>query len=182
MISNAKNEMMSPEEYRNVANSPTQQAAAQVYPIYQSILKEASALDFDDLINRTVSMLQAHREVREKLQHQFRYIMIDEYQDTNTAQYKLVKLLTKPGEQHRCRRRRLAVYIQLARCRFPEHPELRAGLPRLHGHQAGAELPEYQAHTGCRPQRYHQEPAAQRKGALDGSRQRAASPDTAGPE
>jgi DNA helicase-2/ATP-dependent DNA helicase PcrA len=98
MISNAKNEMMSPEEYRNVANSPTQQAAAQVYPIYQSILKEASALDFDDLINRTVSMLQAHREVREKLQHQFRYIMIDEYQDTNTAQYKLVKLLTSQAD------------------------------------------------------------------------------------
>jgi DNA helicase II / ATP-dependent DNA helicase PcrA len=94
LISNAKNEMLSPEEYRGIANSPAQQAAAQIYPLYQSILKEASALDFDDLINRTVGMLENHREVREKLQRQFKYIMIDEYQDTNAAQYKLVKLLT----------------------------------------------------------------------------------------
>jgi DNA helicase-2/ATP-dependent DNA helicase PcrA len=94
LISNAKNEMLSPEEYRGVANSPAQQAAAQVYPVYQQILKDASALDFDDLINRTVGMLENHREVRAKWQRQFLYIMIDEYQDTNAAQYKLVKLLT----------------------------------------------------------------------------------------
>ncbi|HSH18686.1 MAG TPA: UvrD-helicase domain-containing protein [Candidatus Saccharimonadales bacterium] len=94
MISNAKNEMLSPEEYRAVANSPTQQAAAQVYPVYQQILKDAAALDFDDLINRTVGMLENHIEVRGKWQSQFRYIMIDEYQDTNAAQYKLVKLLS----------------------------------------------------------------------------------------
>lgn len=97
LISNAKNEMMSPEEYRNVANGPAGQAAAQVYPVYQQILKDASALDFDDLINRTVGMLENHTEVREKWQKQFRYIMIDEYQDTNSAQYKLVKLLTNPS-------------------------------------------------------------------------------------
>jgi DNA helicase-2/ATP-dependent DNA helicase PcrA len=68
LISNAKNEMLSPEEYRGVANSPAQQAAAQVYPVYQQILKDASALDFDDLINRTVGMLENHREVRAKWQ------------------------------------------------------------------------------------------------------------------
>lgn len=96
LISNAKNEMLSPEEYAGIANSPTQQAAAQVYPLYQRILKEAAALDFDDLINRTVAMLEYHEEVRLKWQHQFKYIMIDEYQDTNLAQYKLVKLLTNP--------------------------------------------------------------------------------------
>lgn len=93
-IGNAKNELLSPEEYKGVANSPAQQAAAQVYPIYQRILKDASALDFDDLINRTVGMLENHTEVRQKWQRQFKYIMIDEYQDTNAAQYKLVKLLT----------------------------------------------------------------------------------------
>ena len=98
LISNAKNEMLSPEEYKGIAHSPTQQAAAQVYPIYQRILKDAAALDFDDLINRTVSMLENHAEVRRKWQQQFKYIMIDEYQDTNTAQYKLVKLLT--NDQH----------------------------------------------------------------------------------
>jgi DNA helicase-2/ATP-dependent DNA helicase PcrA len=97
LISNAKNEMLSPQEYQGVANSPAQQAAAQVYPIYQQLLKDASALDFDDLINRTVGMLENHKEVREKWQKQFRYIMIDEYQDTNAAQYRLVKLLTNPS-------------------------------------------------------------------------------------
>lgn len=94
LISNAKNEMLSPTEYAAIANAPGQQAAAQVYPLYQTILKEASALDFDDLINRTVGMLESHDEVRQKWQQQFTYIMIDEYQDTNAAQYKLVKLLT----------------------------------------------------------------------------------------
>jgi DNA helicase-2/ATP-dependent DNA helicase PcrA len=94
LISNAKNEMLSPDEYKGIANSPSQQAAAQVYPLYQRILKDAAALDFDDLIIRTVSMLENHTEVRDKWQTQFKYIMIDEYQDTNLAQYKLVKLLT----------------------------------------------------------------------------------------
>jgi len=98
LISNAKNEMLSPQEYQGVANSPAQQASAQVYPVYQQILKDASALDFDDLINRTVGMLEHHREVRDKWQRQFLYIMIDEYQDTNAAQYKLVKLLTNPSK------------------------------------------------------------------------------------
>jgi DNA helicase II / ATP-dependent DNA helicase PcrA len=89
MISNAKNELTSPG-----GNSPVERAAAQVYPIYQRILKDAGALDFDDLIARTVHMLQTRPEMRTKWQQQFRYIMIDEYQDTNAAQYKLVKLLT----------------------------------------------------------------------------------------
>ncbi len=97
-ISAAKNEMLGPEDYKAVANAPAQQAAAQVYPLYQSILKEAAALDFDDLINRTVGMLQNHTEVREKWRKQFTYIMIDEYQDTNAAQYQLVKLLTGPAQ------------------------------------------------------------------------------------
>jgi DNA helicase-2/ATP-dependent DNA helicase PcrA len=98
LISSAKNDMVSPEEYTSMAASPAQQAAARVYPLYQQALREASALDFDDLINRTVSMLKTQALVREKWQQQFRYIMIDEYQDTNAAQYALVNLLT--NEQH----------------------------------------------------------------------------------
>ncbi|HKR81401.1 MAG TPA: UvrD-helicase domain-containing protein [Candidatus Saccharimonadales bacterium] len=94
LISSAKNEMIGPAEYAGTATSPAQRAAAQVYPLYETILKEASALDFDDLINRTVRMLQTQGEIRAKWQNQFRYIMIDEYQDTNAAQYHLVKLLT----------------------------------------------------------------------------------------
>ena len=94
LISSAKNEMLTPQAYASMASSPAQAAAAKVFPLYQRALKEASALDFDDLINQTVTMLEAQTEIREKWRDQFRYIMIDEYQDTNAAQYKLVKLLT----------------------------------------------------------------------------------------
>ncbi len=94
IISNAKNELMTPQAYAGLASSPQQEVAAQVFPKYQALLKEANALDFDDLIARTVDMLDTNKAVREKWQQQFRYIMIDEYQDTNAAQYKLVKLLT----------------------------------------------------------------------------------------
>jgi DNA helicase-2/ATP-dependent DNA helicase PcrA len=95
IISSAKNELTSPAEFASLpGSSPGQRAAAQVYPLYEKVLKEASALDFDDLIGRTVELLQAKAEIRKKWQTQFKYIMIDEYQDTNSAQYKLIKLLT----------------------------------------------------------------------------------------
>lgn len=94
LISSAKNELISPEEYRATAQSPAQKAAAQVYPLYERSLRDASALDFDDLINRTVGLLKGQPEIRSKWQQQFKYVMIDEYQDTNAAQYALVKLLT----------------------------------------------------------------------------------------
>ena len=98
LISGAKNEMLTPGDYVALANGPAQDTAARVFPLYEKILKEASALDFDDLINRTVALLETHQEVRYKWSTQFRYVMIDEYQDTNLAQYKLVKLLT--NQQH----------------------------------------------------------------------------------
>jgi DNA helicase-2/ATP-dependent DNA helicase PcrA len=94
LISSAKNDMISPEEYNGIAASPAQQAAARIYPLYQQSLREASALDFDDLINRTVSLLKTQPAIRAKWQRQFSHIMIDEYQDTNAAQYALVNMLT----------------------------------------------------------------------------------------
>jgi DNA helicase-2/ATP-dependent DNA helicase PcrA len=94
LISSAKNEMLSPAEYAGSVSGPAQQAAAKVYPLYERALKDASALDFDDLINRTVQMLKSQPEIRRKWQQQFKYIMIDEYQDTNAAQYQLVNMLT----------------------------------------------------------------------------------------
>lgn len=95
LISNAKNELMTPEAYASTVSSPAQEAAAKIFPLYQRALKEAAALDFDDLIHQMVRLLETQPAIREKWQNQFRYIMIDEYQDTNTAQYKLIKLLTK---------------------------------------------------------------------------------------
>ncbi|MEO5627440.1 MAG: UvrD-helicase domain-containing protein [Candidatus Saccharimonadales bacterium] len=94
LISSAKNELMTPQAYAGTANTPAQKVAAQIFPLYQSALRDAMALDFDDLISRTVSLMETQAEVRNKWQQQFKYVMIDEYQDTNTAQYKLVKLLT----------------------------------------------------------------------------------------
>jgi DNA helicase-2/ATP-dependent DNA helicase PcrA len=94
LISSAKNEMISAAEYSGTAASPAQHEAAKVFPLYERALKDASALDFDDLINRTVQMLKTKPEVRKKWQQQFRYVMIDEYQDTNAAQYALVNMLT----------------------------------------------------------------------------------------
>ncbi len=91
LISGAKNELIPPERYSG--NSPAETSAAQVYPIYEKILRDAGALDFDDLIGKTVKLLQDKEEIRQKWRNQFSYVMIDEYQDTNTAQYKLVKLL-----------------------------------------------------------------------------------------
>jgi DNA helicase II / ATP-dependent DNA helicase PcrA len=94
IISGAKNELVSPAEFAGYANSPAAQAAAKVYPLYEKSLKDSSALDFDDLISKTVYMLESQPEIRSKWQMQFKYILIDEYQDTNAAQYKFVKLLT----------------------------------------------------------------------------------------
>ena len=95
LISGAKNELVSPAEYFASAEySPATRAAARVYPIYEDLLKKSSALDFDDLIGRAVALLQNNTAIRQKWRSQFKYVMIDEYQDTNSAQYKLVKLLT----------------------------------------------------------------------------------------
>jgi DNA helicase II / ATP-dependent DNA helicase PcrA len=93
LISSAKNEMIGPEEYGDQAGGPTAQVVATVYPAYEKALREAHALDFDDLIGKTVQLMQNNPEIRHKWQKQFSHIMIDEYQDTNAAQYKLVQLL-----------------------------------------------------------------------------------------
>ncbi len=98
LISSAKNELMPPAEYMAEARLPLQKIAADAYGIYERIRKEAAALDFDDLIGETVRLLKTVPAVREKWQQQFKYVLIDEYQDTNAAQYNLVKLLT--NKQH----------------------------------------------------------------------------------
>lgn len=98
LISNAKNELIGPREYAEIASNPLSRAVAQVFPRYEAILREANALDFDDLILKTVKLLETSEEVRKKWQEQFRYIMIDEYQDTNAAQYKLIKFLVNKDQ------------------------------------------------------------------------------------
>jgi len=94
-ISGAKNELISAEEYRSLAQGFMQQKAADVYIDYQRILKDAHALDFDDLIMKTIEIFRQFPEILEKYQRQFKYIHIDEYQDTNHAQYIFAKLLSE---------------------------------------------------------------------------------------
>lgn len=96
-ISGAKNELMDPVEYRKFANGPFVEKVCDVYQIYQQKLQESDALDFDDLIMKTVILFKNNDEIAQKYQKQFKYIHIDEYQDTNTAQYELVKLVAVGG-------------------------------------------------------------------------------------
>ena len=94
VISSAKNEMILPEEFElNAGGDFVQLKIAKVYREYEAQLKANNALDFDDLLVKTVQLLQTQPDVRENYQERFRYIMVDEYQDTNTVQFKLVSLL-----------------------------------------------------------------------------------------
>ncbi|MDO8335849.1 MAG: UvrD-helicase domain-containing protein [Candidatus Saccharibacteria bacterium] len=93
LISSAKNDLVSPEEFASVAQLPMQKTAALVFPKYETIRRQAAALDFDDLIAEAVRLLAEVPEIREKWQKIFQYVLIDEYQDTNASQYKLIKLL-----------------------------------------------------------------------------------------
>ena len=93
-ISNQKNELVTPEEYAvQVSGDFRQMRIAEAYQEYQTALQKNDAMDFDDLIMKTVEVLQASAELRERYQERFRYIMVDEYQDTNTAQFRLIHLL-----------------------------------------------------------------------------------------
>lgn len=92
-ISNAKNELQSPEAFAAAAQYPFQKEVAKVYTLYEKMRKDAGALDFDDLLIETVRLFREHNEVRTKWQNQFKHILIDEYQDTNAAQYAIVKSL-----------------------------------------------------------------------------------------
>ncbi len=94
-IGNAKNELITPEEYSGMAESYFQQVASKVYDLYQKELRQNNSLDFDDLIMQTIVLFLKHPEILEKYQDKFRYIMVDEYQDTNHAQYKLINLLSR---------------------------------------------------------------------------------------
>jgi len=98
-ISSAKNELFTAELYQqNAANSPFGTAVADVFMEYEKILKQNQAVDFDDLIGLTVRLLEENLDVRDEYRRKFKYIFIDEYQDTNYAQYMLVTLLVNDLE------------------------------------------------------------------------------------
>ena len=92
-VSNAKNELVTPDEFESTAQFPYQKTIAKVYRQYEKMRREAGALDFDDLLIETVRLFRDHSTVRTKWRDKFTHILIDEYQDTNAAQYALIKLL-----------------------------------------------------------------------------------------
>jgi DNA helicase II / ATP-dependent DNA helicase PcrA len=94
-ISSAKNEMVGPDDYAQYAKGYFQETVAAVYPRYQKILRENNAVDFDDLLLYVVQLLKQNPTVLAKYQKLFKYILIDEYQDTNHVQYVMVNMLAK---------------------------------------------------------------------------------------
>lgn len=94
MISEAKNELIAPLEYLEYARGDLQRNVARVYQEYQNALKRNDALDFDDLLTETVRLFKSDGQILEKYRNRFQYILVDEWQDTNKAQYEITKLLT----------------------------------------------------------------------------------------
>ncbi len=92
-ISGAKNQLVSPGEFARAASDIFEEKASLVYERYQVSLKRNNAMDFDDLLLHPIALLSGHRKLLAKYQDRFRFILVDEYQDTNRAQYELVKLL-----------------------------------------------------------------------------------------
>lgn len=93
-ISTLKNELMDADTFvREAGDFGLDEAVARAYPLYQRRLLDNAALDFDDLLMRTVELFRRHPDILERYQHRFRYIMVDEYQDTNMAQYHLLQLM-----------------------------------------------------------------------------------------
>lgn len=94
-ISKAKNELIDAEEFKKGIGGYFEEVVSKIYTNYQKKLKEQNALDFDDILMYTAKVFQRFSEILEKYQRTFRYIMVDEYQDTNHAQYLLIKLLSQ---------------------------------------------------------------------------------------
>ncbi len=92
-ISWAKNHALTPEKYDGTRGGPMATAVARVYPAYQALLLRSNAVDFDDLLLHVASMLREHPDIRRDLDARYRYVMVDEYQDTNLAQYAIVRAL-----------------------------------------------------------------------------------------
>ena len=103
-ISWAKNHMLDPQEIYLQSTDPVSERIAHIYELYRKELRKANALDFDDLLLEAVRLLRSSAEVRERYNRRYRYLLIDEYQDTNRPQYELMKLLA--GDRAQCLRGR----------------------------------------------------------------------------
>ena len=186
-VSNLKNELIDHETFAAQARTARDKALAEAYAEYQRRLHAAGAMDFDDLIMVTVNLFQALPEVAAEYRRRFRHVLVDEYQDTNHAQYILVRELVSggapfflaersvvtargPSSAPRAlrRRRRGPVDLRLPRRHHPQHRRVRAGLSGRQGHPAGAELPLHPEHPGRRQRRGLAEPGPEAQEPLVG--------------
>lgn len=93
-ISTSKNKLISPEQYAETVGSPFEEIVAEIYKDYNRELLRMNAMDFDDMLVNSVQLLEKHQDVRDNYSNQFRWVMVDEYQDTNHVQYRWLQLLT----------------------------------------------------------------------------------------
>jgi ATP-dependent DNA helicase UvrD/PcrA len=98
-ISATKNQLRDAADYRRTAGSPFEEMVADVYDLYERDLLRMNAMDFDDLLFRAVNVLELYEQVRDRYAHAFRHVLVDEYQDTNHAQYRLLQLLVGGGRR-----------------------------------------------------------------------------------
>jgi DNA helicase-2/ATP-dependent DNA helicase PcrA len=108
-ISDAKNQLIDAETYQETAGGPFEEMVGQAYRLYERRMLEANSMDFDDLLTRTVNVLELFEDVRRRYRERFRWVLVDEYQDTNHAQYRLLQLLggedgnlTVVGDEDQC--------------------------------------------------------------------------------
>lgn len=121
-ISHAKDSLISPEDYLNDAGDDVRlRKIGEAYRLYEKLLRDADAMDFDDMIVNTVKLLEENEEVRTRYQNRFRYVMVDEYQDTNHAQYRLTSLLARRQRQSLRGGRRRSEHLPLSRRYNREH-------------------------------------------------------------
>ena len=173
-ISAAKNDDVSAAVYRERAAAIFERKIGDVFVEYQQRLHKAGAMDFDDLLQVTATLLRQNPDVLDHYRRRFRHILVDEYQDTNKVQNELVLAL---ASEHR----NICVVgdtdqsiYRLQGRRHPQHPRVRGGVPRLHGDRARAELPVDADDPRCRQRGDRQQPRPQAEGAVDRQRRRAA--------
>ena len=166
-ISDAKNQLLDAEAYRLKVDSFFEQTAADVYDLYEPRLHSGNAMDFDDLLFRSVNLFELFPEVRDRYRDSFRHVLVDEYQDTNRAQYRWLQLL---AEEHR----NLCVVgdddQSIYRFRGADIRNIldfEDALPRRPHGQAGAELPLHPDHPLGRQRGDRPQPRADGEGAVE---------------
>ena len=181
-ISQAKNKLLAASDCAQAIGSPFEQVLAEVYQLYESELLRMNAMDFDDLLFRTVNLLELFEDVRTHYAQSFKHVLVDEYQDTNHAQYRLLQLLVGGGRAKPTRgervnipgHRNLAVVGDDSQSIYSfrgadvsQHPGLPGGLPRRAGGQAGAELSLHADDPVRRQRGDRQQPRRDRQAAVE---------------